>query len=350
MRIKDLRMQLTQEDIVEILSRLGVYPQGEVEAAIIFPTSCHNETGGSPKLYYYKKDKIFKCYTECGAPFDIFELIMKIKRLQGKEINIFQAIDFAGMKAENLQIDEDVLKDLRYLEELSLKNEIFEDETSTILEKDILNNFPFDEIGNSSWLKEGITREAMDRFTIGYYKPLNAITIPNFDHDGNLIGVRGRFLNKDSVAKYMPIKYGDKILSFPTGKYLYGYYENKNKIKQKGMAILFEGEKSVLKMESYYPDNNIALSTSGKKITLHHLNELLKLNINEVILAYDKDYQNLQEQKEKIEEYKKILNLIKPYFDVSLLIDQDKDLDYKDSPIDKGKEAFETMIKYRTPG
>ena len=347
--IKDLRMQLKEEDIKNILAQFGVFVHTDTENALIFPTVCHNDTGGSPKLYYYKNEKIFKCYTNCNAMFDIFDLIMRIQKTRDDEIGLRRAIELTGLEVEHDIIDKEILSDLEYLQQLSkVKNSIIEEENKIkILDKTILNNFPFDKVGNKPWLDEGITQKAMDRFTIGYNSYLNAITIPNFDHEGKLIGIRGRFFNKDSKAKYMPIMFNREILSHPTGKYLYGYYENKHSIKNKGIAILFEGEKSVLKMETFYPDNNVALSTSGQRITLDHLNALIKLGIREVVLAYDKDYNSVKERNEIIADYEKIASILTPYFSVSIIVDYNNQLNFKDSPVDRGKEIFENLMRYR---
>lgn len=192
---------------------------------------------------------------------------------------------------------------------------------------------------------EGISEEALKRFNISYDKISNAIIIPNFNENGDLIGVRGRFFDQD--AKYMPIKIGNEYLSYSTGKYLYGFFQNKNSIMRKNIVVVFEGEKSVLKMETIYPNENFSVATLGKKITLDQLNLLLKLKPSEVILAYDKDYRNEKERKQKIEEYEKIINILKPYFACSILVDYNNKLDYKDSPIEKGKEVFEELIKIR---
>ena len=162
-----------------------------------------------------------------------------------------------------------------------------------------------------------------------------------------MVSIHGRFLRKDAKAKYMPLKFNNQILSHPTGKFLYGYFENKANISRKGIAIIFEGEKSVLKMDTYYPNNNISLATAGQRITLDHLDALLKLNINEVILAYDKEYQNRKEREKVLAEYEQITQILRPYFQVTIIIDFADQLKYKDSPIDRGKEIFEDLMRTR---
>lgn len=348
-RIKDLRMKLSTEEIKNILATHGAFVHTETETALIYPTVCHNLEGGSPKLYYYKEDKIFRCYTECNSMFDIFDLLIKMKKLRGEEITLRDAIALTGVEEEENEISKEVMSDLEYLKRLKKSNDdlIQYSNQIRVLDKKIIDSFSFNKIGLSPWIEEGIGIEALNRFSIKYDSTINAIIIPNLNHDGELVGVRGRFLGENALAKYMPIKYNNEILSHPTGKFLYGYYENKHQIRKKGIVVIFEGEKSVLKMETMYPGSNVSLATAGKKITLDQLGALLKLNINEVVLAYDKDYKNSEERKQKLEEYEKIVQILKPYFEVSILIDYGNDLGHKDSPIDKGKEIFEDLMRNR---
>ena len=60
---KELREQLTDESIKNILGQFNVEPAEETSDFIVFPTCCHNLEGGSNKLYYYKDSKLFHCYT-----------------------------------------------------------------------------------------------------------------------------------------------------------------------------------------------------------------------------------------------------------------------------------------------
>jgi hypothetical protein len=343
--IKEMRMQLEPSQIKGVLAAYSVYPFDENENEIIFPTACHNLEGGSPKLYYYKKEKIFKCYTGCNSMFDIFELIIKINKLRGNEINLYTAIKETGVEGE--QISKEIYDDLQYLRQMTKDKDFGGDNTVNVVDTKVLDRFPYNTKGVQSWIDEGMTEETMKKFGIGYDNFLNAITIPNYDKDGDLIGIRGRFLNPDSPYKYLPIKSYGETFSFPTGKYLYGFYQNKDIINKKGIAIIFEGEKSVLKAESILPDN-VALATLGKKITIDQLNLLLSLGgVREVILAFDKDYKTKAEREEKMKEWEKILSILKPFFNISMLVDMQNKLGYKDSPIDKGKEIFMELIKYR---
>lgn len=348
--IKNLRMTITDKQLKEIMVRLGVDVVRENEREIIFPTRCHNIEGGSPKLYYYKDEKIFKCYTRCPKQFDIFEMILKVHKLKDIQMTLPEAIAFTGLDNTSRQ-NKSILEDFKNLtvwnSQSKLQNTENNENTFGILNKNLLFLYQFDRFGCSPWLAEGISEETMRKFYIGYNSYVNAITIPNLDHEGNLVGIRGRFMNPDSKYKYMPIKHNGEFLSHPTGKFLYGFYENKKNIERLKVAVIFEGEKSVLKMEDFYPGNNFALATTGKKVTFDHLSALLTLGNIEVVLAYDRDYTTTDEMTEKLKEYSQITNILKGYFNVSVIMDYEKRLGLNDSPADCGKEIFDELFKRR---
>ena len=58
MTAQEIIDSLSSDDIIKILYHLGASSHLENEAAVIFPTICHNEfEDGSLKLYYYKENK-----------------------------------------------------------------------------------------------------------------------------------------------------------------------------------------------------------------------------------------------------------------------------------------------------
>ena len=346
---RELRNNLQPEDIKRILAKYGVAPHYENEKIIIYPTVCHNLDGGSNKLYYYKSTKLFRCYTECNSSFDIFELIQKMEYLRGNEINLFAAISICDLQPSsfinkqqgyNTQNDINVLYNL-----LNINQNIIKLPT---LDKNILDRFVFDKNALQIWSSENISYETMQKFHIKYDPIENCIIIPNFDFDGDLISIRGRFLNEDAAAKYKPICYNGKVLSHPSSLSLYGIFENKENIGSIKKVILFEGEKSVMKFEDCYPNCNYSLATLGKNISNQQIQLLLSLGVEEVILAYDADYVEYNEMVAKRNEYIKIAKSLKNYFNVCILMDLDMNLlGYKDSPIDKSKEVFEKIYKNR---
>ncbi len=347
---EELREKLTPDDILRILARYDVSPVRETSSSFVFPTCCHNLDGGSNKLYYYFDSKIFKCYTECDSAFDIFELLMKMEKMRGNEINLFQAIRLCGIDTEGLrklgEENSTTEADINYL--YNLLKQKYTDIPLPLLDEIVLERFLSDDPALDLWRDEGIDDKTLQKYGIMYDPIENCIIIPNRDTEGNLISIRGRFLNEDAPAKYRPIIWNGKVLSHPSSATLYGIFHNKNTIKKARRAIIFESEKSVMKMDTYYgPQNNCSVATLGKTISQQQIRQLLKLGIREVVLAYDADYYDYATLRAKREEYKRIAASLKNFFTVCVLIDFDGLLDYKDSPIDKGKEIFERIYSNR---
>ena len=141
---------------------------------------------------------------------------------------------------------------------------------------------------------------------------------------------------------------------------LYGIYQNQNNIRKTRKVILFESEKSVLKYGSTYgQNNNISLATMSMNFTLQQRDLILYLGVDEVILAWDKqyrleylkpEYKNTKEYKEfvqYIKKIKKVVSLLINYCNVSVIFCWDDRIDYKDAPIDKGQDIFEELLNER---
>ena len=86
-----VKNDLSIDQVCDLLASLGGDPQIKGDL-IISRTICHG--GHSHKLYYYNNTKLFKCYTDCLDSFDIFELIIKINKLDNIDYSLPQAIRF----------------------------------------------------------------------------------------------------------------------------------------------------------------------------------------------------------------------------------------------------------------
>ena len=348
--LRELREEMTEEMVKNVLEQYNVLPFDETDAFIIFPTCCHNLEGGSPKLYYYKNTHLFHCYTECSETFDIFHLLIKMMKLRGKNITLHDAVLLCDLDSEeSIDYNQSELEDYKYM--LRLERAVSADQLPPVpvYDKAVLNKYVFNHAGLSPWYDEGISYEAMRAFGILYSPTDNAIVIPNYDIDGSLVGVRGRFLDEEvaqKYGKYRPLYDGDICLRHPTGRTLYGLYQNQAAIKKKHMAIIVEGEKSVLHYNDYYKDN-ICVATLGKNITQSQIALLQKCGVRRVVLAYDADYETEEQLRQKREEYIKLANILTRYFQVSILLDWDLKLDYKSSPLEGGKEYFEKLLSER---
>jgi hypothetical protein len=345
-QIKDLREQITVENIKDILTLYGVDAVHENDEFLVFPTVCHNTEGGSHKLYYYKDNHMFKCYTECDSVFDVFTLIQKMQDLRDEPVSLPQAIKIAGMDAEidMTDIDVNARNDMDYMYDLNhtVSTELYDPEV--LNESAIMQAFTFSRDALKIWEEEGISSQTLMKYKIKYDPIDNAIIIPHYNDENSLIGVRGRYLNPDAYAKYKPIKYNGKVLAHKTSRVLYGLNFNREAIRKHKIAIIFEGEKSVMKMDTVYGDHSVAVAVSGKTITIDHIKLLLKYGVEKIVLAFDRDYSDLDEIVQKQQEYREIVSYVQNFCNVSMIIDYSFKLDYKDSPIDKGKEVFEELM------
>lgn len=262
--------------------------------------------------------------------------------MSGIEINAYQAAEICGISVNDL-IESTV--DLSFMETMFSRS--FQLQSVAAINEQILNRYIFQPDALSLWEQEGITLRTMRKYKIGYDPIANCITIPIFDQEGNLVSIRGRFLAPDADAKYKPVTYGDKVLSSPSSLTLYGFNETKAAIAESKRVIIFEGEKSVLMMDSYYGDKNNSVATLGKNISMQHIMLLQQAGVQEVVLAYDADYATWTEMTEKHKEYMEIASRLAPFFDVSVIFDTEKKLPYKASPIDCGKEVFEYLMEKR---
>lgn len=107
------------------------------------------------------------------------------------------------------------------------------------------------------------------------------------------------------------------------------------------------GEKSVLKYGDMY-GYNIAVASCGSNLNLRQIELLVKeLQVENIIIAYDKEFSNFA-SKEGENYYNKLSKICKKYANYCnfyFLFDFKNLLQLKDSPIDKGKEIFEELMK-----
>ena len=302
------------------------------------------------KLYWYQNNKIFKCYTECNEAMSIFTLYQKFMALNYHPVTFEEAEDYVKCclkhitcarkrSKNNWQID---LNRYEYTNQIPILSEY---------PKNVLSCFT--KYYHPLWLKDGITKEAMDKFQISFCIGQNKIVIPHFDINGRLVGIRARSLEQRDIeefGKYRPIQIGDIIYTYPLQFNLYGIYEHQNGIKYRQSAIIVEGEKSVLLDEGYYGKLANTVDCCGSTFNKYHIKLLTDyLGVNEVVIALDKEYEDWKSEKaykykSKIEH---MCNKYKNQVNFSYIWDYDNVLSEKDSPFDKGKDIFEHLYKTR---
>ena len=301
------------------------------------------------KLYWYQDHKIFRCYTECNEAMSIFTLYQKFMRLNYHKVEFSEAVDYVKKCIKHI-VHSDVK---RYKSDIDLEKYKFDSAVAPLTEypKELLSYFIPKH--HPLWLKDGIKPEVMDKFHIGFLLAQNKITIPHFDINGRLIGIRGRALNPEEAelyGKYRPIQIGKTLYAHPLHFNLYGIYEHQDGIRARRSAIIAEGEKSVLLDDGFYGNLSNTVACCGSNINKFQINLLTNiLGANEITIAFDKEYEDWRT--EQARNYRlKIENMCKKYKSqavFSYIWDMDNLLDYKDSPFDKGQEVFETLYRNR---
>lgn len=357
----EIRNNLTLENIYELLNEWGGEPE-YTNFGIISSTICHNPPGtGSKKLYYYENSKLFRCYSGCEDPtFDIFQLAIKIMEIQKRIVfNLNDSVRWIaqhfGFSGTEEFIEEESLEDWKHFSNYERIQSIETNKQEIILkeyDKTILSRFNYS-VQIKPWLEEEINEKTLRKANIGYYPGGDQITIPHYDINNRFIGLRGRTLCADEgerYGKYRPLKINKVLYNHPLGFNLYGLNWAKNNIVLMKKVIVFESEKSVLKYLSYFGiDNSIAVACCGSSLSAYQVQLLLSLGVEEIIIAFDKQYKNLNTEESKIWQKKlvQIYNKYKNNVIISFLWDKENLLEYKNSPIDEGPEKFLKLFKER---
>ena len=380
---KEVMEMLSWEDIQKIMHHMGAdEKKTSKDNELLFRSICHHSN--SFKLYFYKDSKLFDCKSHC-ASMSLFDVVANVQGYYGED-SFQQSFDYVckffnidknegksnkhgfGKQIENI---ENELKILNSHKKREVKREF---KMLPTYKETYLNlyqsYYPIE------WLEEGITEEVLDAYEIKMDLLEQRIIIPHRDIFERLIGIRCRNYKEELVEdgkKYMPVYVGDVCCSYPMEFNLYGLWRSKNNIIKQKRIALFESEKSPLKYESIYgADNNISAAMCSMNFSYVQRDILLLLGVQEINICYDKQYEldKLEyfknknnkdlteeeriEKKKKINEYNsyfkkllKIYRLVGNYMQMYVLADFGNRLDYKDAPIDRGREIYEELFEER---
>lgn len=346
----DVKEQIDIEDVYNLLEYFDAEPQ-MFNTYITAKTICHG--GDSHKLYYYENTQLFKCFTESCGTFDIFELVQKVQQINDLNQAIYFVVNFLNLQSK-LSDDTDFdVEDFRILNNFKKLSEIQPYQSQKLLlpeVEDFIKYYP--QPRNLSWEKEGISKDIMDYMNIRYDPVNGAILIPHYDMEHRLVGIRQRtFVQENEIyGKYRPARLQGQLCNHPLAFNLYGFDKAKNNIEAMQVAIIVESEKSVLQYMSYFgTKNNICIAVCGSSISRFQFQLLLNAGVKEIVLGFDKDFQEMhdQEYNENIKKIDRLYNKLATEVSVSVLFDQYNLLGYKNSPLDCGKEAFLYLWRHR---
>lgn len=359
----EIKKQISTEDIFQLLTEWGGDPI-PTSFGIVSATICHNPPGeGHHKLYYYNNSQLFQCYSGCEEPtFDIYQMIIKIAHIQwNEEYDLNAAVRWlarrfgvAGTLDDGTEGEQ--TEDWKMFANYSRIQEITLDEKQEITlkeyDKEILNRFNYN-VKIDSWLQEGITEEIIRYNQIGYYPGGEQITIPHFDINNRLVGIRGRTLIQEEAnlyGKYRPLKINKVLYNHPLGFNLYNLNNSAGRIKVIKRAIVFESEKSCMKFQSYFGiENDITVACCGSNLSNYQMQLLLDLGVQEVVIGFDRQYEELGTADSHLwaKKLTKINDKFNKNIQISFLWDKEKLLGWKDSPVDQGPQVFLELFKKR---
>ena len=320
MDIRDLKEEILNRELIsDILSEIGchsIQDRGEYY-------TCGNRDGDNPRAIVVYKNEYISCtnytrqITKNGRAADIFDLVAYNEDCSFAEamklVCNISGVDYYGEPTdipESLQI-------IKLLKSMSVDDDSDEDVPVKPISENILSYYlPY---GNKMFTDDNISLEIQQEFEVGYDPASGYITIPLRDSLGALCGVKGRYLGDpdERHSKYTHLEKTNK------SRILYGYWQNRDHIKNSKTIIVVESEKAVQQLATMGLRN--VVSTGGKTISRYQV-ELITRTGCVPIFAYDKDVQ--------ADELKDIAAMFMDGISVYAIIDQDNILDDKESPSD----------------
>lgn len=197
----------------------------------------------------------------------------------------------------------------------------------------------FGHVCTTTFLKDGISLQTQEKFKLGYDMLSDRITIPQWNFNGELVGIMGRS-NDPQIPhsqRWFP------IIPCSRGHTLFGFHQNYAKIQQQQTCVIVEGEKGVMQLSSM--GYNIGLATCTKSISSVQARYLKALRVDKYIIAYDEGVteNELRHEAEKIKIQNHICdNKVGFIFDTSNQILQEGS---KCSPTDLGQAKFKELVQ-----
>lgn len=285
------------------------------KSGIHYKALCPFHSEKTPSFVVSEKKNVYQCYGSCSSGGDIISFIMKYDSL-----SFYEAVKFLADKAgktlpnelspeeakayEEAQQYKQLLKRLntialnKWSENLGKSADAQNYLTERGITSDTIKDFNLgfaDSSGNALanvFTAQGIKKEDLKSSGLCgvsesgdiYDRFKNRVITPVFDIHGEPIGFSGRTLSNDKKeAKY--INTPETVL-YSKGKNLFGLHLTKDHIKNKGFAIITEGNFDTISLYQYGVKN--VLAGLGTAFTDAQA-KLLKRFTDKVVICYDGD-------------------------------------------------------------
>lgn len=203
-------------------------------------------------------------------------------------------------------------------------------EPNRTLDKSILKQYHMYPI--KEWIDEGLLYETQKEFKVGFDLYSERIIFPVYNNNGNLIGIKGRYIGKGletlDKQKYLYLYKLNKSIE------LFNFHKALPCIEEKKEVYIVEGAKTTMFAWQYGYKNFVSIE--GDHLTSIQIRLLKSLGIDiTYIFAWDKD-----KDVDFIKEQLVNMGKRKTYF----IYDKDNLLKEKDSITDRGHEIFKKLI------
>ena len=330
MKSSDLKEYIVEQECIDtILEDLGC---GHITKHDGYYT-CSNPDGNnkSAVTVYVNENLTVINYTRSIAKnkraTDLFDLVGYYKDCSFPEalkyVHGLLGLDYYQEReepCESLQI-------LRMLKDMSSGDDKDDSEPVKPISEKILGYYlPYP---NKMFENDGISLDVQQEFEVGFCPASGYITIPIRDSVGTLCGCKGRYFGEPDEyhTKYVYIERCNK------SRLLYGYWQNRNYIKNSKTLVVVESEKAVQQLATIGIRN--VVSTGGKTISRHQI-ELITRTGCTPIFAFDEDVDE--------DELQDVAAMFMDGISVYAIIDKEKILDAKESPSDNPKK-FRYLMK-----
>ena len=328
-------MQYSQEALEEMANKIDFldYASQTVDfvkhSGNIYFAVCPFHSEKTASLAVDSEEKFFKCYG-CGRWGSIYNWIQWTEGLSFQEA-VQKVADLTHTDICEYAESEAMAfyKQLKRLNQPRKRTSV--DRTLLDIDKDYRQKY--DNEIPQEWVNEGISAEIMKEYEIRIDPTSNRIVYPVLDNNFNLIGVKGRTRFKNykilNIMKYMNYNKIGTLDYFTGMKQALSYIQNKNEI------IIVEGLKSVMKLAGWGYRNVVSAETSS--LSEYQIELLIKMQIKDVIIAFDKDV--------PLKKIRQFSEMLAKFTNLWVVYDKCNLLNEKDSPCDQGEKVWRSLYE-----
>lgn len=318
---------------IDLLEYAGENLKFEKRGSDSYAAHCPLHIDKTSSLFITPSKNMFHCFS-CNKGGNIINWLMAYENMSFSDA-VDKVSNLIGVDVKHLK-QCDSMKIYKTIKKLTENNKKVRSQRQILDDREI-DKYK-DEIPQE-WVDEGIDPQIMKKFNIRIDDKANRIVYPVYDSNFNLIGIKGRTRYENFKVLGIP-KYCN-YFKIGTTDYFEGMKITFDKINKTKKCIIFEGLKSVMKAYGWGYDYAIAAETSY--LNNDQVKLLIKYKIKDVTICFDSDI--------GIKKIRDCTVMLRKFCNVYVVTDRrfikDRLLGEKESPVDRGKEVFETLLAER---